>query len=188
MTQLKEIQIALEKATSKHNPDFIHTIIPGEIKMRGIKMPLINELAKTYKAAGFDLAPSLWQTGWHEERLIAVKMLESQGKKDPVKLFSLFKKFANDIDNWAICDAMGMQMLRGIVKTHRNEIFALAENYIKDKNPWKRRLALVMVEWYTRHAAEYAAIRSLMVQVEKDDAYYVKKALTWLQRNFEKKK
>lgn len=114
--------------------------------------------------------------------------MEKKGKADPERLLKLFKQFADDIDNWAVCDGMGMQFLRSIVKTHSKEIFDIASVYNKDKNLWKRRISLVMVEWYTRHDDKHQAILKLVKPLENDDEYYVRKAVAWIKRNFEKKK
>ena len=149
---------------------------------------MLNELAKTYKEHGFDLAEALWQSGALEEKIIAIKIIEKMGKKDPNRLLKLIQQFAKGIDNWAVCDAIGMQGLRSIVKTHRDEIFKLAGKYNHSKDPWQRRLSLVMVEWYTREPGTHTDIKKLMKTLENDEEYYVKKAVAWIKRNFQKKK
>jgi len=100
----------------------------------------------------------------------------------------LVQQFSGGIDNWAVCDAVGMQGLRSIVKTHREAIFKLANQYKRSPNFWKRRLSLVMVEWYTREPSAHADIKKLVKALEKDDEYYVKKAVDWIKRNLAKSK
>jgi len=81
-----------------------------------------------------------------------------------------------------------MQFLRGIVITHREEIFALAKKINQSKDPWQRRLSLVMVEWYTRHSENHNEIKKLVKNLEDDKEYYVKKAIVWINKNFKKGK
>ena len=81
-----------------------------------------------------------------------------------------------------------MQCLRGIVKTHQKQIFDLAAKLNRSKDPWQRRLSLVMVEWYTRKGDAPTAIKELVKNLETDKEYYVKKAVHWINRNFEKEK
>jgi 3-methyladenine DNA glycosylase AlkD len=45
-----------------------------------------------------------------------------------------------------------------------------------------------MVEWYTRHGDLHREIKELVDQLENDDEYYVKKAVSWIKRNFKKGK
>ena len=54
--------------------------------------------------------------------------------------------FAENIGNRAVCDAIGMQGLKPILKTHQKEIFALAKKYNRSTDFWQPRLSLVLVE------------------------------------------
>ena len=186
--QLQEIQEILLTKADKRNIAFVEKIVPGRQKIYGVKTPELNLLAQQYKSYSFALAKELWMAGALEEKVIAIKIMEKTGKKDPQKLLSLFRQFSKNIDNWAVCDGLGMQFLRGIVKTQAEDIFALAGVYNKSKDPWQRRLSLVMVEWYTRHSEHHPAIRKLVENLEEDDEYYVKKAVLWIRRNFKKQK
>ncbi len=185
---VNEIQTRLLAAAKESNHDFFMKMVPGQQKIYGVKTPVLNEMAKRYQIHGLALADVLWQSGSLEERVIAVKICEKKGKEDPAALLKLFQQFAGGVDNWAVCDGLGMQFLHGIRKTHTDEIFAIAKKYNRDKNPWKRRLSLVMVEWYTRMPKHHASIKKMVQQLENDDAYYVKKAVTWIKRNFSNNK
>jgi 3-methyladenine DNA glycosylase AlkD len=185
---LKEIQKTLLAKADKNNLAFFKTMVPGQQKIYGVKTPELNTLAQQYKTYSFELARALWESGALEEKIIAIKIIEKTGKNDPAQVLKLFRQFSKTIDNWAVCDGLGMQFLRGIVKTHADEIFAFASVYNRSKDPWQRRLSLVMVEWYTRKKEYTAAIKKLVKGVENDEEYYVKKAVVWLTRNFAKGK
>jgi 3-methyladenine DNA glycosylase AlkD len=186
--QLKEIQKILKAKADKRNIEFVQKIVPGKQKIYGVKTPELNSIVQQYKLYSFNLANELWDSGALEEKIIAIKIMEEMGKQDPDKLLSLFKRFSKQIDNWAVCDGMGMQFLRSIVKTHAKQIFDLSKKLNHSKDPWQRRLSLVMVEWYTRHSNYHAEIKQLVKNLENDDEYYVKKAVVWIKRNFEKGK
>lgn len=94
-----------------------------------------------------------------------------------MELLALFRQFSKQIDNWAVCDGLGMQFLRRIVKTHQKQIFGLAKKLNHSKDPWQRRLSLVMVEWYTRRGEAHNGIKELVRNLENDKEYYVKKAV-----------
>src|SRR5216117_3917641 len=106
--QLIEIQQALTAKASKSNNEFFFKMVPGKQKIYGVKTPVLNLLVQQYKTGSFDLASELWESGALEEKIIAIKIMEKTGKKDPQKLLSLFKKFSNDLENWAVCDGLGM--------------------------------------------------------------------------------
>ena len=182
---LKEIQQVLTGKSDTQNKEFLSKIAPGATNTYGVKTPVLNELARKYRSLSFDLAEELWAAGSQEEKIIAIKILEKTGKTDPKRLLRLLKKFSAGIDNWAICDGLGMQFLRSINTTHFDEILALSWQFSRSKNFWQRRLAIVLLEWYTRKTEHHAEIKKLVRSLEKDDEYYVKKAITWINRNFE---
>ncbi len=181
---LTEIQAVLTAKADKKNIAFFTMMIPGKQKIYGVKTPVLNELVKQYQSFSFDLAEELWESGAQEEKVIAIKIMEKMGKTNPGRLLKLFKKFSKQIDNWAVCDGLGMQFLRAVVKTHEREIFTLAENYSLSKDPWQKRLSLVMLEWYTRKGEHHAAIKKVVKRLENDEEYYVKKAVVWIKKNF----
>ena len=156
--------------------------------MYGVRNPVLNELASAFKAGGFDLVEELWKAGSLEEKTLAVKMLGKIAKKDPDRSLQLVRLFAKNIGNWAVCDAIGMQGLKPILKTHQEEIFALANKYNTSKDSWQRRLSLVLVEWYTRVPALHPEINKLVRTLENDEEYYVKKSVTWIKKNLDKGK
>src|SRR5215813_14720013 len=106
--QIKEIQKILREKSDRSSIDFFQMMVPGKQKIYGVKTPVLNELAKKYKAGSFDLAEELWNSGALEEKIIAIKILEKTGKSNPNRLLRLFKKFSKQIDNWAVCDGLGM--------------------------------------------------------------------------------
>ena len=184
--ELKHIQSLLKSHATAGAQAFFDKIVPGSPKIYGVKTPVLNQLVRQFAPGGFELANELWVAGALEEKILAVKILEKTGKKDPARLLKEFRLYAKDIDSWAVCDALGMQLLRGIVKTHADEIFKLAEKYSLSKDPWQRRLSLVMIEWYTRDTSYHDRINKIVSLHKNDEEYYVKKAVSWILRNLEK--
>ena len=186
--ELLAIQKILIASSSPEAKAAHQKFVPGKEKIYGVKMPFINELAAQYKTGGFELIEELWKAGALEEKLLAVKMLGKIAKKDPERSLKMIQLFARNIGNWAVCDAMGMQGLKPILKTHQQEIFALAKIYNQSTDFWQRRLSLVLVEWYTRIKELHPEIKRLVKSLENDKEYYVKKAIVWINKNFEREK
>ena len=184
---LKAIQSILTASSNKEALAAQQNFVPGvETKIYGVRMPILNDLAKEFKGGGFELVKELWDAGAYEEKMLAVKILGLIARKDAERSLQLIQDFAPAIDNWAICDAIGMQGLKPILKSHQKEIFALAKKYNRSANFWERRLSLVLVEWYTRIPELHIEIKKLVKPLENDPEYYVRKAVIWINRNFEK--
>jgi 3-methyladenine DNA glycosylase AlkD len=185
---LKEIQKILKAKATPEAKAASKKFVPGNEFIYGVRMPVLNDLAQQFKPSGFELAEELWNAGAFEEKMIAAKMLGKIAKKDPERSLKLVQLFAKNISNWAVCDTIGMQALKPIVKTHQKEIFALAWKCNSSKDFWQRRLSLVLVEWYTRIKALHPEIKKLVKNLETDEEYYVKKAVVWINKNFLKEK
>lgn len=187
--ELKAIQKILVAKSSKAAKSAHENFVPGaDLKIYGVRTPVLNDLARQFKDGGFGLVKELWDAGSFEEKILAVKILGHIAKKDAEKSLQLIQYFAPAIDNWAVCDAMGMQGLKPILKTQQKEIFALAKKYNSSPNFWERRLSLVLVEWYTRIPSLHPEIKQLVKPLENDPEYYVRKAVVWINKNFEKGK
>lgn len=184
--ELKAIQKILKANAKPSAKESQEKFIPGITKTYGVYTPVLNDLAKQFKDGGFDLVKELWQAASWEERILAGKMLGRIARKDPALSLKLVEEFSAEINDWAVCDTLGMQALKPIVKTHQKEIFALAVKLNKSANFWQRRLSLVLVEWYTRDESKHAAINKLIHHLENDEEYYVQKAITWIRKNFKK--
>ena len=187
-TYLLEIQQKLRNAASAKVLTSHQKFVPGVSGAYGVPMPVLNVFAVAYKAGGFELAEVLWQAGTIEERVLAAKLLGKIAGKDAARSLALVERFSAGITDWAVCDAIGMQSIKPLVKKYAAEIFALAGKLNHSKNLWQRRLSLVMVEWHTRDAQYHPAIRKLVANLENDNEYYVKKAVVWIKKNFEKGK
>lgn len=186
--QLEAIQKILKQQSNKAALAANQKFVPGSKKVYGVRNPVLNELVKQFKEAGFDLVKELWRSGFYEEKIIALKIMGCIAKKDPEQSLQLIEKFSKGIDNWAECDTMGMQALKPIIKTHQKEIFLLAKKYNTSADMWQRRLSLVLVEYYTRDKLLLPEINKLVKALENDKEYYVKKAIIWINKNIDKVK
>ena len=164
----------------------VEKFVPSSQKVYGIKMPLLNDLCKELKESGFPLVYQLWESGAFEEKMLAAKLICKFSKKQPLEALTAVEKFSGSIEDWAICDTFGMQSLKPIAGTHQEEIFSLAKKLNRSANFWQRRLSLVLVEVYAKNNKFHSAINKLIKQLENDKEYYVKKAITWLNKSMSK--
>ena len=182
----KQVQKELKEHSTPEAKAAALKFVPNAEKVYGIRTPVLNMLAKKYKEGGFDLVKELWDAGAFEEKLLAAKMLNVICKKDPLLSLKFVTGFSKDISDWAVCDAVGMQSLKPVSKKIQNEIFDLSEKLVKSKNLWERRLSLVIIEVFTKDKTLHPEIMKRVRMLENDEEYYVKKAVVWIKRNFEK--
>jgi len=185
---LKQVQKELKEHSTPEAKAAAMKFVPNAEKVYGIRTPVLNLLAKKYKEGGFELVKELWHSGAFEEKLLAAKLLNVICKKDPLLSLKLVTGFSKDISDWAVCDSVGMQSLKPVAKKIQREIFAFSEKLVRSKNLWERRLSLVIIEVFTKDRSLQPEIMKRVKMLENDDEYYVKKAVVWIKRNFEKGK
>ena len=126
---------------------------------------------------------ALWRSGAFEERLLAAKLLGTVAKKDPVRALGFVRMASKDLSDWAVCDTLGTQGIRPIALAQRNGIFALAEQLTQSRHLWKRRLGIVLLLNFAAHPTERGAIRRVLAPLRSDKEPYIKKALTWIDKD-----
>lgn len=183
---LLQIQKKLKSLSTPEVKASVQKFVPDAQKVYGVKMPFINELAKELKNCDFQLINDLWKNGFFEEKILAAKLIGKLLKKFPLEAIETVKKISGEIEDWAVCDTIGMQSLKPIASKYQKEIFVLARQLNKSKNFWQRRLSLVLVEVYARNAELHPSIYALIEPLRKDKEYYVKKAIVWLEKSMEK--
>jgi len=183
---LKQVQKELKAHSTPEAKAATMKFVPNAEKIYGIRTPVLNLLTKKYKEGGFGLAKELWGSGAFEEKLLAAKLLNVICKRDPLLSLKLVAGFSKDISDWAVCDAVGMQSLKPVAKKIQKEIFDLSAKLVKSKNLWERRLSLVIIEVFTKDKSLHPEIIKRVKMLENDEEYYVKKAVVWIKRNFDK--
>ena len=183
---LKQVQKELKENATPEAKAAALKFVPNAEKVYGIRTPVLNVMAKKYKEGGFDLVKELWDSGAFEEKLLAAKLLNVICKRDPPLSLKIVAGFSKDISDWATCDSIGMQSLKPVAKKIQKEIFELSAKLVKSKNLWERRLSLVLIEVFTKDRSLHPEIVKRVKILENDEEYYVKKAVVWIKRNFEK--
>lgn len=178
-------QALIAKSDEKAKAAF-QKFVPTSQRVYGVRVPLLNQLAKEHREGGFELAEALWKAGAFEEKLLAAKLLGSSCKKDPDRAIKLAKEFAAQVNDWAVCDTLAMQGLRGLAVKKQVQLFAWSNKLVKSKNPWERRLAVVLLTNFVKEKDSHAQIKAILDRLSGDTEYYVKKAVEWLRRDLEK--
>ena len=185
---LKQIQKDLSAHATAEAKAATLKFVPGAEKVYGVRTPILNLMAKKYKEGGFELVNALWRSGAFEEKMLAAKMLREICRKDPALALKVVASFSGGISDWAVCDTLGMQSLKPVAKKIQKEIFELSARLLRSKNFWERRLSLVIIEVFTKDKAFHPEIMRRVMVLEKDDGYYVRKAVVWIKSSFKKGK
>lgn len=180
---LTSVQAQLRAAADAEARAATAKFVPTSQLVYGVRVPVLNALVKSCRPGGFELVEALWRSGAFEERLLATKLLGAVAQQDPVRALGFVRMVSKDLSDWAVCDTLGTQGIRPIALAQRNAIFALAERLTRSRHLWERRLGIVLLLNFAALPRERAAIRRLLAPLRSDKEPYIKKALTWIDKD-----
>jgi len=149
-------------------------------KAFGIKLPVLRGMAKHYKK-NHELALALWETGYHECRLLAVFI------DDPEQVTEKqMDSWVKDFNSWDICDqatALFDKTLFAVQKTFE---------WSKGEAEFEKRAAFAMIAWMAVHMKKetdefFLQFLPLIVRESCDERNFVKKAVNWSLRQIGKR-
>ena len=184
--RVSSIKQALAAQSDEKAKGAVRKFVPTSQHVYGVRLPLLNLIVKEHREGGFDLAEALWNSGAFEEKLIAAKLLGSSCKKNPERALTLAKKFAAQVSDWAVCDTLGMQGVKGIALEKQIELFAWSNKLVKSESLWERRLGLVLLTHFVKDRNSRTLIEETLGRLRGDKEHYVKKAVEWLQKDLRK--
>ena len=185
---LREIRDQLTKSSYEEACAATRKFVPTSVQVLGVRLPVINDLARQYKKGGFDLATKLWHAGTYEEQLLAAKILGSSARENPDRTIALLMEFSTNISDWAVCDTLGMQSVKMIAAKQENKIIDAAQELLKSSNMWQRRLGIVLLTHYAHVPAKQQAILAMLSPLRTETEHYIKKAIAWIDRDLAKSK
>ncbi len=122
-----------------------------EVKMYGVKVPVVNEIGKLAfgkirdlsKQEIFELCEELWQSGYSEEGYIACNLSYALRKQFEPADFTVFERWVkNYISNWATCDTLCNHTIGTFVEMYPKYVAEL-KKWAHSDNRWVRRAAAV---------------------------------------------
>ncbi len=153
----------------------------GSDKKYGIRMPVLRKFAKEI-GKNHELALKLWNHGYHESRLLATLIEESE-KVDKAQL----EAWVNDFDTWDLCDQACINLLVEMPSAiERIPIWAESEKEFVKRTAFSL-IAVIAVHDKTSDDSYFEGFFSLIGKASFDERNFVKKSVNWAIRSIGKK-
>ena len=163
----------LKNISDQKYKEFQKKIIKNDkIKIIGIRIPILKEIAKKISKEDYKLFIKLNKHKYLEENIIHGLIL-GYIKEDENQLLNKIDGFIQYIDNWETCDIICSNL-----KQYKKININVINNYI-NKNPWSQRFGLVLLLNYYIKKENLNYIFKTCKNI-KTDEYYVKMAISWL--------
>ncbi|MFA5633960.1 MAG: DNA alkylation repair protein [Candidatus Dojkabacteria bacterium] len=185
---INNLRKELKENVNDHTKNTTQRFFKEEIKIYGVKIPVVNSIAKRYfreikeldKGEIFLLCEELFSSGYMEESFVACdwsyNLRESYEEKD----FLIFEDWTKQyINNWAVCDRFCNHTMGSFLKKYPKYVKNLKE-WTGSKNRWVRRassVSLIIPAKKGEFLKDVFEIADLLLNDEDD---LVQKGYGWL--------
>lgn len=177
----REIILELQaKASEKYKANVVRMGIPQEHCI-GISTGEVRNIAKKIEKSN-ELAFELWNSGYHEAKLLAVLVFDKKGCSH-----SDIEKLMSEVISWDLCDHLCKNLIVKI-KDYEELIYKwIASTYI-----YKKRAAYTLIATSTVHNKKLSndtldAWLELIREASDIEHEHVKKAVSWALREIGKR-
>lgn len=155
--------------------EFHSSLCPNLDYIIGVKVPKLREYAKElYK--NNNLEDIKIEDKYYEELVIQGMLIGFQTKTPIEEVIKQIKEFVPKINSWAVCDVFCAGLK--ITKKYPYEMFELIKKYLKSKQEYEVRFAIVMLLNYYINDKYIDEVLKILDNI-KSDKYYVQMANAW---------
>ncbi|MFS4460229.1 DNA alkylation repair protein [Bdellovibrio sp. HCB2-146] len=148
----------------------------------GLTVPQSRGIVRKYRDLPLSEVTALLKSKYHEERLIALLILNYQFQKGTPavrkKIYQTYVKHKKFVNNWDLVDSSAEYIMgRYLFEQDRKILYKL----VKSKSVWDRRIA-VMTTFHFIRQGEFDETLKLAKLLLKDDHDLIHKAVGWMLR------
>lgn len=147
----------------------------------GVSMTAMRPIVRQYRR-NHALAAELWDTGFHEARILAA-LIDEPKQVTPEQMDAWVAKF----DSWDLCDQACMKLFAATPFVAKK-----VEQWSRDEREFVRRAAFALIAGYAVHAKKvsdeaFVPFLSVIERHADDGRNFVKKAVNWALRQIGKR-
>lgn len=155
--------------------EFHGSLCPDMDNIIGVRIPKLREYAKeSYKSN--KLEDIKIGDKYYEELVIQGMLIGFQTKAPIEEAIKQVKEFVPKINSWAVCDTFCAGLK--ITKKYQTEMFKIIKEYLKSKQEYEVRFAIVMLLDYYINDQYIDQVLQILNNI-KLDKYYVQMANAW---------
>lgn len=155
--------------------DFAKSLIPGNVILIGIRLPILKKIAKEIMKTDYQYFLNLKDNNIFEVKMLKAFVIASI--KDLKTYLSFFTKFIQTIDNWSVCDSF--ITASKIIEKNKATFYTVVKKLLENREEFKNRIAFViLLNYYITD--EYIDKTLTLIKAYKSDKYYANMSLAWL--------
>jgi Predicted DNA alkylation repair enzyme len=155
---------------------FQSTLIPGEDKLLGVRMPALKALAREISKGDWREYLDTAQNEYYEEVMLQGLVIGS-AKGSPQEILRYTALFVPKIANWGVCDSFCTSLK--LAKKNSQLIWEFIQPYLESDKEFEIRFAVIMMLAHFMTEEYIDPILSILDGI-RHEGYYVKMGVAWL--------
>lgn len=163
-------------------------------KFYGVTVPqrhkIVKEWFKKHQPLqlneALELAEKLWGSEWHEEKSLAVEILQLVSDYLTIRQMLLVEKMINEVTGWDHLDEIAVHVIGAMIDNDKTTLKYLPK-WVKSKNFWVRRAAVLsQILQFRRKAGNKKLFFEIIVPMfdegmrwSKEERFFIRKAIGW---------
>ncbi|HWR90060.1 MAG TPA: DNA alkylation repair protein, partial [Dissulfurispiraceae bacterium] len=180
-----------------HNPERAANekrYLKSPYKFFGVTVPFTDRLArdfrKTHKDASreeiFALAEALWSSEYHQEKTLAIKLLEKYPHHLDIRSMPLIERMLSECTGWDHVDGIAIHLVDAVLRKD-DGAFAYLTKWSKSENFWMRRAALIsQILLFREGRGDRQLFFGLAEAMIREKEFFIRKAIGWTVRELSK--
>jgi len=187
----------LSKLQDRQRAQGAQQYLKHNLKHYGVTTPKLHSIAKDWLSHHpqlsinqlVDFAGLLWQSDWHEERTLAVMILESRKNELTLKHITTIEHMINTATSWAYLDGIAVWLVGTLLDTDP-KTYAYLKKWIQSDNFWVRRTALLaQITQFRRGRGDLKLFETFALSQfphemgwDATERFFIRKAIGWALR------
>ena len=191
-----EVEVITAALAARRDPAYelgMRRTVPSQLPAHATRVPDIRKVALEWRRAhngvgpgeALSLCDALWATGWREERIVAIALIEGNKELLGAVEWAQVERWSRDLENWEHVDWLAGVTGRLLIadRTLLGQTKALESS----ENPWQRRLALVtLIVAFMKGGVLREELAAMAERRAKDPHPLVRRAVVWARDRLKK--
>jgi|SRR5208283_4729628 len=163
-------------------------------KFFGVTVPFITKMAKDFKKTNkdidkgfvFELGQRLWDSEYHQEKTLAIKLLEQYSEYLDYDSMPMLERMLSESTGWDHVDGIANHLVDAVLRKDRRT-FEFLKKWSKSENFWMRRAALIsQILLFREGKGDRMLFFSFAERMIEEKEFFIRKAIGWTLRDMSK--
>lgn len=192
--QLASFRKALRENSDPARAEYEKRYLKSPHNFFGVTVPFINKMAKEFRKANgaapadfvFEVARRLWASEYHQEKTLAVKILEEYPERLDMDAMPLLERMLSECAGWDHADGISAHLVGEVLGKDRRA-FAYLNKWSVSRVLWLRRASLIsQIILFRRGGGDRELFFRLAEKMLDEKEFFIRKAIGWAVRDISK--